>query len=486
MVLAVYASALAVLVILGLISVNEDLPENSKGKGLQSFFNRIASWLCRRIWSKRAPAGSLRVQMHLRTLYPGEDPASQLRAYYINKVSKLLMILTAGCLLSVLAWYNARQTELLDEEGYLIRADHGGGVRNAPLTASGETGEKLGDFDLSVSELRYTDDEIEELALQAMEELPGAILADNASLEEVRKGLDLVSGLPGYPFEIRWKVDNYECMHTDGSIPGELPEGGGMVVLTATLKYYDREWTQMLPVQVLPPVETREQKLHKAIEDKLTEAESENPWDERVRLPKQFGDLPVRWTVRIQDNSMILFLLTIFAAMMIYTAADRELVKQQNERQHQMMLDYPQFISRLVLYLGAGMTVRSIFYRLTEQYEEELAEGAKPRYLCEEIMRSCRELSGGISETVVYERFGIRCGAQTYVRLCTLLTQNLKRGNSELTVLLTEEAQKASQERMDYARRAGEEAGTKLLLPMGMLLAVVMVVIIIPAYMSFG
>ncbi len=51
--------------------------------------------------------------------------------------------------------------------------------------------------------------------------------------------------------------------------------------------------------------------------------------------------------------------------------------------------------------------------------------------------------------------------------------------------LLTEEARRASQERMDHARKSGEEAGTKLLFPMVMLLAVVMVVIMIPAYMSF-
>ena len=35
------------------------------------------------------------------------------------------------------------------------------------------------------------------------------------------------------------------------------------------------------------------------------------------------------------------------------------------------------------------------------------------------------------------------------------------------------------------AKKLGEEAGTKLLLPMGMLLAVTMLIIIVPAYFSF-
>jgi len=38
---------------------------------------------------------------------------------------------------------------------------------------------------------------------------------------------------------------------------------------------------------------------------------------------------------------------------------------------------------------------------------------------------------------------------------------------------------------MDTVRKLGEEAGTKLLLPMILMLLVVMVMIMIPAYMAF-
>ncbi len=51
--------------------------------------------------------------------------------------------------------------------------------------------------------------------------------------------------------------------------------------------------------------------------------------------------------------------------------------------------------------------------------------------------------------------------------------------------LLHEESVKAYEERMDLARKMGEEAGTKLLVPMFMMLLVVMIVIMIPALISF-
>ena len=82
------------------------------------------------------------------------------------------------------------------------------------------------------------------------------------------------------------------------------------------------------------------------------------------------------------------------------------------------------------------------------------------------MLYTCRELQGGVSEGAAYEHFGKRTGLREYIRLGTLLGQNLKRGNSTLTERLREEAEKSSAESLLRVRRLGEEAGTKLLVPM--------------------
>ena len=66
-----------------------------------------------------------------------------------------------------------------------------------------------------------------------------------------------------------------------------------------------------------------------------------------------------------------------------------------------------------------------------------------------------------------------------------LLSQNLKKGTAGLLILLKAEALDALEERKRNARRLGEEAGTKLLLPMMIMLVIVMVIIMIPAFWSF-
>jgi pilus assembly protein TadC len=170
------------------------------------------------------------------------------------------------------------------------------------------------------------------------------------------------------------------------------------------------------------------------------------------------------------------------AAIVIYISKDRDLRSDVEERRRQMLRKYPQFISQMVLYLGAGMTVRNIFQKLSKDSYEY---GKKTDYLSAEIKRTVYEMNSGISEQDAYENFADRCGLQQYTRFATLLSQNLRKGNSELLNLLHEESVKAYEERMDLARKMGEEAGTKLLVPMFMMLLVVMIVIMIPALISF-
>ena len=72
------------------------------------------------------------------------------------------------------------------------------------------------------------------------------------------------------------------------------------------------------------------------------------------------------------------------------------------------------------------------------------------------------------------------------MKFTNLLVQNLKKGSNGILAALRQEAKNAFEERRNMARKLGEEAGTKLLLPMMLMLGIVMVLIIIPAYFSFS
>ena len=66
-----------------------------------------------------------------------------------------------------------------------------------------------------------------------------------------------------------------------------------------------------------------------------------------------------------------------------------------------------------------------------------------------------------------------------------MLGQNLKKGNAALLNRLREEADKAMQENLQFRKKIGEEAETKLLVPMIMMMGIIMLLVMLPAFTSF-
>ena len=275
-------------------------------------------------------------------------------------------------------------------------------------------------------------------------------------------------------------------MHYDGSLETDkIPSTGAVVTLTATYKYGDLSWQQVIPVNLIQKSLSPKERMIAGIQKLIKSADEKSVYDEQITLPQAYEGQAIVWKVKNEDNSLLILILTIIGGAAAYIFKDKELKRTMEERTEQMLSDYPQLVSKLVLYLGAGMTVRNVFEKLGRTYLKKLEQGGQKHFVYEELVRATRELSSGASEADVYERFGMRCVSQQYTRLSTLLSQNLRKGNSSLLNVLNEEATKAFNERMDTARKLGEEAGTKLLLPMILMLVIVMVIIMIPAYMAF-
>ena len=129
------------------------------------------------------------------------------------------------------------------------------------------------------------------------------------------------------------------------------------------------------------------------------------------------------------------------------------------------------------------MTMKKAFRRVVNDYEA----GKKIwgiRYAYEEMKVALREMDSGITEAESYERFGKRCNIQEYIRLGALLSQNMRKGTKGLTQLLRLEAIQAFENRKAAAKKFGEEAGTKLLIPMFIMLAVVLFMVVVPAFLT--
>ncbi|MGX8704400.1 MAG: type II secretion system F family protein, partial [bacterium] len=209
------------------------------------------------------------------------------------------------------------------------------------------------------------------------------------------------------------------------------------------------------------------------------------PESERVVLPETVDGQKVRWIREGKDPGVTVLAIGLVLGIGLLFNAVQQAGKAAEERQRRLSLDYPYVVSRLTLYLGAGMSLRSAFVRMAGTYEEALRGGGGKREAMEEIRRVAAELQNGASETEAIRQFGERSGNARYRTLAQLLLQHLSRGNRELAILLAEDSREAFEERKKEARIRGEQAGTKLIFPMLLMLGVVIAILLVPAVVNF-
>lgn len=187
-----------------------------------------------------------------------------------------------------------------------------------------------------------------------------------------------------------------------------------------------------------------------------------------------------------QDEGVRIIQITGIIAVVILIEHDYSLKRQVERRNTELVMEYPNIIAKLSMLMGAGFTMRKAWMRISSDYLDDRRKGKKHNYAYEEMVRSYFQMDSGLSEGQVYEQFGRRCQLQIYRRFSLLLVQNLHMGNQNLLVILHAEAKEAFLMRREKALRIGEEAQTKLLGPMMLILLTVLVIIVIPAFSAMG
>ncbi len=434
---------------------------------MSNLFKRLAMFLYKRVCIKRLPLFAGRqVESDLIQLHPGENLEWVKTEYYVSKLSMFIMILLVGILLAAAAELNAKSSVLLKEGESLERAGPGEGETQVDVKAC--YGEESYDFRLWLAERMPGREEADGIMEELAEMLPNLILGKNESLQSVSSPLNLQESYEAFPVTIEWESNRPELMDESGEIqPVEEAEELSLKAVF-TCGEYGREETFAL--KLVPKTLTEEEALYKNLEEYLLDSEKSSRQEESWQLPQVWEGQELKWSEKRENRALLFLAITIAAAVLVYVFSDHDLHKKLEKRKAVLGKEYPELVHELVLLVGAGMTTRGAFQKMALDYEKKKAVKGKTSLAYEEILYTCREMQSGIAEGAAYERFGRRTGLQQYVRLSGLLIQNLKRGNSSLPERLREEAYKAGEERLQQGKRLGEEAGTKLLLPMVMLL----------------
>lgn len=368
----------------------------------------------------------------------------------------------------------------------ILRNSYGQGKRMEEVLVKIEGDEKK-ELDIQISEQKYEDHQVDVFFQECIRQIEKEMLGENKTPDYVTEDLNLMTELSGKPVEIDWTLESYEVINIYGEIQEEgLGENGTTVRLEAVITYTedpDRQAVYECTVAVYPEQLSEEEQFLESVKTEIEKEDKNSQNRKELVLPKNVDGKRLQYYKQMNDRGLILIIMAILIGILFYVQEIQNQEEKQKEKQKQMMKDYPEIISKLTLFLGAGMTMKRAWKKVVRDYEEEKQIWGI-RYAYEEMKMTCREMDSGVTEAESYERFGRRCNIQEYIRLGALLSQNVRKGTKGLSHILRLEAAQAFENRKAAVRKYGEEAGTRLLLPMFIMFAVVLVMVMVPAFLS--
>ncbi|MDW2797012.1 hypothetical protein RZO55_05390 [Clostridium boliviensis] len=379
---------------------------------------------------------------------------------------------------------------VLEEGMGLKRAGPGQGERIYEIVVKGlnqERGDKKLFIDIPVRERRYTKKESEELFERLETELQTLMLSDNDSLNSIMHDLNFINRMDSFGVSVRWDTSNPDLIDSFGTVYNEgLLEGGKEIYITAAVSDGIHRHSYRFKGKVIPPALTIEEKQKAAFKKWADEIDMKQQTADQLTLPDIFEGQPLEYFKPKEESYGILPVLGLALAVLLQIRTQVEKQKRYRLREQQLLLDYSEVVSKLVVYIGAGYTVRGAWERIATGYGEALKnkkQSIRPAY--EEMVKTAVQLRSGLPEGRAYNEFGRRCSLQPYIKLAALLEQNQKNGGRQLRNALDLEMSSAFEQRKHAAKKLGEEAGTKLLLPLLLMLLVVMIMIVVPAFLAF-
>ncbi|MGN8645414.1 type II secretion system F family protein [Gracilibacillus sp. HCP3S3_G5_1] len=171
--------------------------------------------------------------------------------------------------------------------------------------------------------------------------------------------------------------------------------------------------------------------------------------------------------------------LAIVLAVIIPLVSVRSLDEKMKKRKQDIIIELPEFASKIALLVNAGETVQQAIIRCTMMK----ADHDHPLY--RELNDAVTKIKNGDSFSGVMEDFSKRCAVQEVSVFTTTILLNYKRGGNQLALSLRELSRDLWEKRKAISRKRGEEASSKLVFPMVLIFIAVLIIIAYPALRIF-
>lgn len=396
---------------------------------------------------------------------------------YIELISMTAVSVFVFYLVVIFGYFICVKNYFTEEKNILTitRPEYGEGEKTYSIIL--KDGNKEEKINVDVSERIYTREEAYEIITKSYPNMIKEFLGENEALDNVTEDLNFIASLDN-GISIQWEIENMELIDYFGNILWLSIEEKESTKVLANMSLGD--YSQSYEIELIINKSERDKK--KLISEELDKIIKEENVEKKLINIKEVADkYEVRFLDKKDKQSLKYIIYALLIAIVIYIAKEKEGEKELDKRRDEIDLDYAQIITKFTILQSAGLNTINAWNKIIEDYEKQKRD---KRFAYEEMKYAAKRMKSGFSEGKAYLEFGRRCGTHSYIKFANLLEQNLKKGAKGMKGILEAEVREALEERKVLARRKGDMAGTKLLLPMGIMLIISIVVIIVPALMS--
>ena len=469
-----YLTGLILLVLFLLITCRykkDDVKRLDRNKYKIKFLYSSSLWLVDKL-PKKLVGGNTKINRELKELSLKEDIKNERSLYMAGKISIVVLVLFAGLFVGLGVSISSPKAL---EQIYSVKRKESSSTYNF-VAKSGKDSKEIS---VNVAEKKRTKRETYKALDKGKKLLVKKMLAENKSVNKVNQSVNLLSSIGDEDIQVSWGIDNSDVLGYDGEIGKSVSEKGELVKITATLELDKVTEEYQFCLKVFPKKESSN--LQSRIQKHIDENDVTK---KKVSLPTKIGGKVYTFFKRNSNYATWIFPIALVIAILLFILKDRDLDKEVEERQKQMLRDYPNIVSKLLIYFGAGLSIKSALERIIREYKKQKKKDIHFAY--EEMDIAITKMNSGVSETTAIAEFGDRCGIHCYIKLANIIEQNLRRGSKDMVFALKSEVNSAVNTRKNNILKEGSEISTKLLGPMVIMLIISIVIIMVPAFLSIN
>lgn len=403
-----------------------------------------------------------------------------------RKILKVILVCIMFIVLAVVMEYTDRE---LYESNKIKRNDPGDDSKEISLILSGDGVEEQ-EYDLEIYERRLTEFEAQKYFEKAIVEIKDSFYLGEENANYVTEKVNPSDKYVEKMVKAEWTFSE-NIISDDGVIDEDRLEKyedyQQGVVVTAQVELQCQDYVEEYDFHfvVFPKKLSEQEQIIKQIGQSIAEQLS-IPGEEIVVLPNEIGGKKLTWKETSQHLVAKVIAVELIVIILICIMKQKKKSEELKKRKKDMELEYSEIVSKMAILLGSGMSVKQAWSNISARYLDKRKKNQVSEIpIYEEMLITEREINDGKSERIAYQNFCERVNIMCYHRLIRLLISSLDRGSRNICENLEQESEEAFEERKAVARRLGEEASTKMLLPMMIMMSIVIAVIIVPAILSF-